>query len=93
MVLRHRRSLGIVSIKKYIRRTRRLTLFTESDLTKFVGPVLPNPIPNTRSYNDRDCDSKEYAPSRRPMFLVELITLSGARESGAFVQFRASLTS
>jgi hypothetical protein len=78
---------------KYVKGTRRLTLFTKSNLAELAGPVLPNPISNTRSHNDRDCNSKEYAPVRRSMLLIELIILSGARiSSGALVEFGAPLT-
>ena len=68
-------------------------MFTKSNLAKLASPVLPNPIPNTRSHDDRNRDREKDAPPRWPILLVELVIFSGATQRLGLVELIASFTS
>jgi len=67
-------------------------LFTKPDLAKLASPIFPDPVTDPCSNNNRDGDREEDAPCRRAVFLVELVTMSGACNRSGFVHFGASNT-
>jgi hypothetical protein len=58
-------------------RGRELTLFTKSNLAELARPILPNPISNTRSHDNRNNDREEDAHARGAVFLVEFVAVAG----------------
>jgi hypothetical protein len=66
-------------------------LFTQSNLAKLVGPVLPDPISNTRRHGERNDNSEEYAQSGWTVPLSEFVFVAGAGMCDADVKFFAAL--
>jgi len=62
------------------------TLFTKSNLAKLVGPILPNPVSNTSSHNNRYRNSEEDTHSTGTMFLVEFVFVARARMGNADIE-------
>jgi hypothetical protein len=66
-------------------------LFTQSNLTKFIGPIPPNPVAYTTSNHKWYHNGEENGYTRRTMFPIEIILLALARMGFEFVHFQASL--
>ena len=68
------------------------TLFTQSDLPEFVGPVLPHPPANTTRHQYGDDNSKEDTPRAGAVFLLEFLLESRTGVGNRDVEFLSALT-